>query len=144
MRFVVWLSSVRGAEKGLNTVYPFVITYDLKSTDPDPHTPFLKHALTHGLSSWTDVGGEMMKLPNTTLTGSFASLAEAEAAFDRALQATRRELWAPVTLVKRFIIPQGAGGLVLSNQRRPKMSLADIFRARPATVALGLLGQIKA
>ena len=126
-------------------MFAHVITYDLTSSHPDGHSVFLKHLQAHGLSSWTEIGNEMVKLPNTTVSGRFASNEDAEAAFNAALRATRLELWlATITVTKMFIIPQGAGGLVLSNTREPKRSLAELFVKRPApasALALAFLGQ---
>lgn len=128
-------------------VFAYVITYDLRSEHRDAHSAFLRHAPGYGLSSWTDCGGEMVQLPNTTVTGSFLSLPEAEAAFDKALRAAAFELASSIYLVKQFIIPQGAAGVVLSDNKRPKVSLANLFSAlapTPATGPLSRLGSIRA
>lgn len=90
----------------------------------------------------------MLKLPNTTVTGKFASARDAEAALHAALQATKLELWASdVVLTKYFVIPQGKAGLVFSDVRQPTAStaLANRFLNPPATMsALARLGQVRA
>ena len=126
-------------------MFPFVMNYDLQSRHPGAHAAFLQQAQARGLSSWTDCGGEMLQLPNTTVTGHFPNMAAAEAAFDAALAAARAEIWSPIILTKRFTIQQAGPGNVISNNRRPKLSLADLFRKYPpALSALARLGQVRA
>ena len=82
----------------------FLIAYDLKSTDPDPHSEFRKQAEPQGLSNWIEINGELCQLPNTTLYGSFESRDFAVAAFDRALHATRSKIKGEVVLTARCVV----------------------------------------
>lgn len=106
---------------------PFLLTYDLKSSYPDPHSWFLRHAQMQGLSSWIEADGEMCQLPNTTLMGTFPSRTAAVAAFDRALANTEREIGVKVTMSARYVVQQGGQGLIDPKAKRPKVDLATLF-----------------
>lgn len=49
------------------------ICYDIKKTTPDPHPVLLNLANDYGFEFWLPMeDGELKRLPNTTLVGSFS------------------------------------------------------------------------
>jgi hypothetical protein len=83
----------------------YVITYDLKRTNPDPHSELLKQSEKVGLKAWILASnGYWYRLPNTTLVGSFVDRATAKAAFDAAVAATALEITIPVTVEKWVLV----------------------------------------
>lgn len=82
----------------------YVISYDLKKTNPDPHSEFLKQAGKVGWNTWIlGSNGFWYRLPNTTLVGDFADQATAKAAFEKAVEATAREIKGSVVVEKFFL-----------------------------------------
>lgn len=80
----------------------YLISYDLKSSDPSPHKPFLDAAEKEDLL-YVYKASTLNRLPNTTVWGIFADKDAARAAFDRALSAAGRKLGRAIVLEKRII-----------------------------------------
>ncbi len=82
----------------------FLMSYDLRRTDPPPHAEFLKQATLQGWKVWILGSNDYWyHLPNTTLEGTFANRDNAKIAFDRAVDATAAVIKVPVT-VEKFIL----------------------------------------
>jgi hypothetical protein len=49
-----------------------LVTYDLKETDPDPHSEFITQAEARGWAAykWGPQSQKWLRLPNTTLVGA--------------------------------------------------------------------------
>jgi len=123
---------------------PFVVTFDLSTLHPGAHARLTALLADEGLSAWTFAGGEEVRLPNTTVTGYFASREAADAAFVRALKSLQRELPGQVTSPKRFVIPQAEDGLVVSDQPRPSDAFARAILGMPSAIPapLSTLGSL--
>jgi hypothetical protein len=90
----------------------FIASYDLKETQPDPHPTFLKEAEKRGWSRWF----ERVRLPNTTLVGTFTTAAEAVAALDETRAATEKNIRSTVTMEKWIIAQYGGAPSFDSNE----------------------------
>lgn len=80
----------------------YLISYDLRSSSPSPHKPFLDAAEKEDLL-YVYKATTLNRLPNTTVWGVFASKDAARAAFDRALTAAGDKLGKAIVLEKRVI-----------------------------------------
>lgn len=97
----------------------FVVTYDLKETNPKPHGEFINQAAKLGWSPWIlSDNGTWYRLPNTTLVGEFLDVAAAEKAFLLARTATQTALGVTVTLEKWIISVRGASRFVSDVQQK--------------------------
>ncbi len=135
-------SSGLGPER--TTLKLFVVTFDLSTPHPGAHARLTALLADEGLSAWTFAGGKEVRLPNTTVTGFFASREAADAAFLRALKALQRELPGQVTNPKRFVVPQAEDGLVVSDQPRPSDAFARAILGMPSAIPapLSTLGRM--
>jgi hypothetical protein len=98
----------------------FNATYDLKETNPDPHAKFLEQARKHGWNYWILSSGNVWyRLPNTTLDGTFDTIAAAEQALHATRAATEAEMGRVVTMEK-WVISQYTTGRFNSDTRRQK------------------------
>lgn len=98
----------------------YVISYDLKRTNPDPHTKFLEQAGKVGWRAWILASdGYWYRLPNTTLIGEFINRAAAKAAFDKAVAVTAVEIGIPVT-VEKFFLAAYSEALIDSDVKQKK------------------------
>ncbi|MGE8131658.1 hypothetical protein ACQKQD_32365 [Methylobacterium sp. NPDC080182] len=90
----------------------FVVTYDLKDNQPDPHSPLLKLAPDYGWNRLIDCTDSkpIRQLPNTTLQGVFNTTADATAAFRSLIAATEAKTRRRITVerVAFFIWSGGA------------------------------------
>jgi len=87
----------------------FVGTYDLKETNPKPHSEFINQAAKLGWSPWIrSDNGTWYRLPNTTLVGEFVDVGAAEQALLAARAATQAAIGVTVTLEKWIISVRGA------------------------------------
>ncbi|WP_342723998.1 hypothetical protein AAFG07_33645 [Bradyrhizobium sp. B097] len=95
----------------------FITTYDLVETRPDPHETFLEKAMARGWSVWKKGSdGRLYRLPNTTLTGSFANQDLAVAALKATRADTQRELGVKVSMEK-WIVAQYSGSVFASDEK---------------------------
>lgn len=81
----------------------YLVSYDLRKTEPAPHKQFLTSAEPEGWLYVYQTDEGVLRLPNTTLWGVFATREEARAAFARAVAAAGRELGSRIVLEKRVI-----------------------------------------
>jgi hypothetical protein len=96
----------------------FIATYDLKETNPDPHSKFLAQARNHGWNYWIlSSNGFWYRLPNTTLEGTFDNLEVAVRALQSTRDATQAEMGIPVTMEK-WIVAQHVGARFDSDVRQ--------------------------
>jgi hypothetical protein len=83
----------------------YLASYDLNETNPDPHSTFLKQAVAHNWKLWILGGNNVWyRLPNTTLVGTFESLAAAETALEATRAATQNEMGRTVTMSKWIVV----------------------------------------
>lgn len=80
----------------------YLISYDLKSSEPSPHRPLLDAAEGQDLL-YVLHATELYRLPNTTLWGIFADKKAARDAFERAIADAERVIGRKITLEKRVI-----------------------------------------
>lgn len=64
----------------------YLLTYDLESTEPDPHDVFKSALQRAGWWDYVLINGQREYLPNTTLAGSFATDAAARAAYNAGVE----------------------------------------------------------
>ena len=96
----------------------FIVSYDLKETDPDPHQTFLEKAKEHGWKLWIKgKSGTSYRLPNTTLEGSFDTRAEAVTALKATRNDTAEELGIKVTMEK-WIVAEYSGSTFDSDKKK--------------------------
>jgi hypothetical protein len=96
----------------------FLVSYDLQSTTPDPHTTMLSLASAYGWSfEMPCTDGVTRRLPNTTLWGIFADMAAAERAFLNLVQGTGAAIGRSVN-AEKWIIVNYTESLVLSDVSR--------------------------
>jgi len=82
----------------------FIACYDLKETNPSPHTKFLEKALANKWFLWIRASnGKAYRLPNTTLIGIFATRDAAVAALEKTRADTQAELGRTVTMPKWIV-----------------------------------------
>ena len=82
----------------------FIASYDLKETNPDPHSTFLKKAVEKGWLLWILSSNDLWyRLPNTTLVGTFQNQQTAVAALEATREATEREMGRTVTMEKWIV-----------------------------------------
>jgi hypothetical protein len=97
-----------------------LVTYDLKKTDPAPHRVFIEEAEKQDLLYVHQVdSGKLVRLPNTTLWGSFDDAAAARAAFDKAVKAAEKRLGIKIKLERRVITPFAEGFLISDKKKSP-------------------------
>jgi hypothetical protein len=83
----------------------FIATYDLKETNPDPHSKFLEQARKHGWNYWILSSQNIWyRLPNTTLEGTFDTQQAAVAALKATRAATQAEMGRTVTMEKWIVV----------------------------------------
>ncbi|EHP93429.1 hypothetical protein MetexDRAFT_1650 [Methylorubrum extorquens DSM 13060] len=81
----------------------FLVSYDLRSTDPDPHGEFLDQVESAGWTVWKLApNGLYYHLPNTTLTGVFRDIDTARSAFQSAWGKTKSKGYK--VIVEKWII----------------------------------------
>ncbi len=98
----------------------YIASYDVKETNPDPHSAFLKQAVAHGWRLWILSSENVWyRLPNTTLEGTFASLAEAESALKSTRAATELEMGRTVTMNK-WIVAEYSNARFNSDERQAR------------------------
>lgn len=98
----------------------FIATYDLKETNPGPHSEFLEQAKKNGWKLWIlSSDNEWYRLPNTTLIGSFDDREAAVAALKKTRADTQRELGIPVTMEK-WIVAERGGSTFDGDIHQPK------------------------
>jgi hypothetical protein len=82
----------------------FIATYDLRQTNPDPHSKFLEKSRVFGWNYWILSDNSIWyRLPNTTLVGTFETMAAAEQALQATRTATQTDLGVAVTMEKWII-----------------------------------------
>jgi hypothetical protein len=96
----------------------FLASYDLKETKPDPHETFLEKAEEFGWSAWVKPTGSILwcRLPNTTLRGTFITLAQAVNALKATRTAAQRALRITVTMEKWFVA-QYSGSTIATDRK---------------------------
>jgi hypothetical protein len=95
------ISSFR--KKGID-MPTFIATYDLKETNPDPHSTFLAQSRKHGWNYWIlSSANTWYRLPNTTLQGIFDNQDAAVAALKATRAATEKEMNKVVTMEKWIV-----------------------------------------
>ncbi|MGX9427969.1 hypothetical protein [Bradyrhizobium sp. LeoA1S1] len=109
----------------------FFVCYDIKKTTPDPHPVLLDLANDYGFDVWlTMEDGELRRLPNTTLVGSFELVEDALNAFKRLVAATGKKIGHTV-VVEKVLTIKSAGARLRSDKKKRK------------TDALGLIEIVK-
>lgn len=97
----------------------FIATYDLTNTNPSPYTAYREAALELGWAVWIlSSKGVWYRLPNTTLVGSFDSMAIADKAFDAIKPAAEKKLGRLIK-VEKHIIAQYSESRFDSDQSQP-------------------------
>lgn len=87
----------------------FIATYDLRNTNPGPHSEFLAQAEKNGWQLWIlGSNSEWYRLPNTTLIGDFADKTIAVAALKKTRADTEQQLGVTVTMEKWIVTVRGA------------------------------------
>jgi hypothetical protein len=98
----------------------FFVSYDIKKATPDPHPALLELASEYGFDVWLPMeNGEIKRLPNTTLVGSFPLVEEARSAFRRLVTATSKKIGQTV-VVEKVLIVKSAGARLQSDKKKPK------------------------
>jgi len=98
----------------------YAFTYDIESTRPDPHKPFLDAAAEEGLLYLRVVGPNVCRLPNTTVWGIFQTRALAAAAFERAVKAAAKTTGKPVNVEKRLSFSLQDSGYISDVKKLPE------------------------
>ena len=99
----------------------FFICYDLKSTTPDPHPVLLDLANDYGFDVWLPMeDGELKRLPNTTLVGSFPLVEDALSAFRRLVAATGKKIGHTVVVEKVLTIKSAGAARLRSDKKKRK------------------------
>jgi hypothetical protein len=101
----------------------YLLSYDLDGASPDLHSQFLAQSKKQGWTSWiveASPGGKSFQLPQTTLTGTFASFPAARAAFDNAKSATATAAGKEV-IIKKWIIAEQGGAVFDSDVTQPHL-----------------------
>ncbi|MHC1548794.1 hypothetical protein [Phyllobacterium sp. K27] len=98
----------------------FIATYDLRETNPSPHSTFLDQATKNGWALWIlSDKDEWYRLPNTTLVGVFDNRPAAVAALKATRSATEKTLGRDVTMEK-WIVTDYSGSTFDSDVHQPK------------------------
>ena len=98
----------------------FFVSYDIEKSTPDPHSALLELARGYGFDVWLPMeNGEIKRLPNTTLVGSFPLVEEARSAFRRLIAATSKKVGQTV-VVEKVLIVKSAGARLQSDKKKPK------------------------
>lgn len=109
----------------------FFICYDIKKTTPDPHPVLLNLANDYGFDFWLPMeDGELKRLPNTTLVGSFSVVEDALSAFRKLVAATGREIGQTV-VVEKVLTIKSAGARLRSDKKKRRtdtLRLIEIVR----------------
>jgi exonuclease I len=83
----------------------YLASYDLKETNPDPHSTFLAESRKRGWNYWVlSSSNTWYRLPNTTLVGNFDSMSAAEKALEDTRVATAAAIGRAVTMEKWIIV----------------------------------------
>lgn len=83
----------------------YIASYDLKRTNPDPHSAFLEQARAAGWNYWILGSNNVWyRLPNTTLEGNFSSQQAAVAAFKNIWEKTKAAGYTVV--VEKWIVAE--------------------------------------
>jgi hypothetical protein len=93
----------------------YILSYNLTGTDPDLHSQFLLQLEQQGWTYWileASPGGKWFHLPDSTLTGTFASFPKALAAFNDAKSAIA------TIAVRKWIIVEQRGAVFDSDETR--------------------------
>lgn len=98
----------------------YLITYDLKNTNPSPYTTFLEECEKEDLLYIYEVSGELIRLPNSTIWGIFSNRKAARTAFDQALAAAEKRLGRKITLEKRAIVGIAGASFLSDKQKSPE------------------------
>lgn len=97
----------------------YLITYDLKETDPKPHKPLLTAAEKEGLLYVWQGASFVNRLPNTTLWGTFSTATAANEAFERALVEAAKVVGRTITLEKRATTQMGDTSVKSDVRKKP-------------------------
>jgi hypothetical protein len=98
----------------------YLATYDLRETNPSPHSEFLSQAKELGWQLWIlSSKNEWYRLPNTTLVGTFDNMEAAVDALKKTRAATESALGRTVTMEKWIITERGASRFD-SDEHQPK------------------------
>lgn len=83
----------------------YLISYDLKKTNPQPYEEVLEQAAKVGWTVWIFAPNKnkWYRLPNTTLVGEFDNRDAAKKAFDTAIQGAAKSLGISITVEKYFL-----------------------------------------
>ncbi|MBB4398756.1 hypothetical protein [Bradyrhizobium sp. ERR14] len=108
----------------------FFVSYDIQKTTPDPHSTFLDLATDYGFDVWLRMkDGELRRLPNTTLVGSFPLVDDAHKAFYRLVAATTKEVGRKVVVEKVLIVKSAGPAMLKSDKKKPKsLRLLEIVK----------------
>jgi hypothetical protein len=83
----------------------FIVSYDLKTTHPDPHDEFLRQAQKLHWGQWLIFpGNHEKKLPDNTLVSRFKAMHEADVNLEEVARNTSAALGVEVKLKKGVII----------------------------------------
>jgi hypothetical protein len=101
----------------------FFISYDLKETDPEPHSDLLGLAEKYKLANWAPAKDNRLRhLPDTTLTGTFETHEEAYTAWKKLVSATSRKIGIPVKVEKLLIVQSANPFMISSDVDKPKVA----------------------
>jgi hypothetical protein len=83
----------------------FLLSYDVKSTNPEPYSALIAQLSKVGWSAWIwgAQPNKWLHLPNTTFVGSFANYSTAKKAFDDAVAAAAKDIKISVHVEKWII-----------------------------------------
>jgi hypothetical protein len=97
----------------------FIATYDLRETNPDPHTTFLNKSRSFGWNYWilSTTNNTWYRLPNTTLVGQFETMDTAVTALEATRVATQHEMGRIVNMDK-WIVTQFLDGRFNSDDQQ--------------------------
>jgi len=83
-------------------VTEYLVSYDLKETNPKPHKEFVLAAEKQGFL-YVYKADDLFRLPNTTIWGNFTDKDAARDAFEHAKTAAEKKLGITIVLEKRTI-----------------------------------------
>ena len=96
----------------------YLITYDLKKTDPSPYRIFLDECEKEDLLYIYKGSSSLLRLPNSTVWGNFTNKTAARSAFSRAQAAAEKALGRKIILEKR-VITKIDDAFFLSDKSKP-------------------------
>jgi hypothetical protein len=85
----------------------FILTYDIESTNPDPHSKFIEYSERFGLLFVAPAGGHLKRLPNTTLWGKFETKEDCLDAVHSAITLAELDIGSSINL-KKFLITKAS------------------------------------